>query len=558
MRDQSNKKLIRGEKTMRKTIAIAAMTAMLTLGTAAAAFANHSTDTQNSGGNDDPTSINYNANYNINQWGDRGTTGYGTAEQKYVQTIAEGMYSNNCAKCHGGKKDGTGYKTRQRGPHGGYTTQTKNCQTCHTIHYVGPSTSAYANGKLLLPGATVTAVCNYCHDLTATAQGPYNMGGVNSLDTQRTIDGTPTGTKRVAAHRVVGLTVYGQTWSNPYNNIPGGDNTTGGGAAIRTGAGSVNPAQGRLSTTNFTCDSCHTPHGVAGATVKSYLGDSHVKNGVTQLYSGNTAVDGVLPYIDWMEAVDYNLTNRLLKKTPNGVTYSVYNEYNAGWCASCHEGRDNNHGGALNHPVDVTAPGYTYLNDMKFFDDDYADLAAWLAAPTTDPAGNPSTIQKEIDAGNPVTIKGLILTEKGIEDGKTLADLEAEDNKTFYAGRYATSGPNAGKYVLSSSVSGFKVKGDPRSMKQYALTDSDALTIDGTTQSAKKRIDGNFQKIDAFRGKGPACQQCHGSAREVEALFNEHSNPANMSFPHVSKNQDLLVETGDDFCTNCHGLDNLP
>lgn len=534
----TTKKIIRGEQKMRKILAVACMTAMLTIGGAAAAFANHNTAAGNTGGQStDPTLNTYNANVGVENWGDRGKN---PVDGAYRQDIPAGSYSGNCAKCHGLNKNGSnsGYKTRQRGPHGGYTTQTKNCQTCHTVHVAKPY------GQLLLPGETVTAVCNYCHDLTQTAQGPYNMLGVTSVDTAK---------NKVAAHRVVGLKVYTGAsaawgdWRNltPYKSIPGGDNTTGGPADLRATAGGVNNAQGRLSGTFFTCDSCHTPHGIAGATVKSYLGDSHVKNGITQLYATSGDPSSFLANA---EGLDYNLTNRLLKKTPNGVAYAVYDEYSAGWCAACHEGRDNDHVGVLNHPVDESAKGYTYINKASFIaGSGFANLNDWLASATTDLKGNATTIQKMIDAGNPVTLRALVGTDARIYDGTwTKAS-------TFYSGRYS-----GGTFNPTSSWTGAILKGDVRDQSPYALTDSDALTIDPGTNAAEERAAGNWQPITAFRGVGPSCQQCHASARDVEELFNEHDNPANMTFPHVSKNQDLLVETADDFCTNCHGLDNLP
>jgi hypothetical protein len=71
-------------------------------------------------------------------------------------------------------------------------------------------------------------------------------------------------------------------------------------------------------------------------------------------------------------------------------------------------------------------------------------------------------------------------------------------------------------------------------------------------------------------GHSPVCQQCHGDVRAVgdtaegsvvasEAFAvttadggNSADNPRFQVFPHESSNAGLLVETGNDLCTNCH------
>lgn len=74
----------------------------------------------------------------------------------------------------------------------------------------------------------------------------------------------------------------------------------------------------------------------------------------------------------------------------------------------------------------------------------------------------------------------------------------------------------------------------------------------------------------------PICQQCHEDGRNVGDLTlgriaaqevftvttsdggSGGDNPRFQTFPHESQNPGLLIETGDDLCTNCHHPDQLP
>lgn len=66
----------------------------------------------------------------------------------------------------------------------------------------------------------------------------------------------------------------------------------------------------------------------------------------------------------------------------------------------------------------------------------------------------------------------------------------------------------------------------------------------------------------------PLCQQCHEDSRNVMAAFRadysdpdpigEGYNPRYLTFPHQSTNPNLLVETNDDLCVNCHLVAELP
>ncbi len=76
-----------------------------------------------------------------------------------------------CVECHGADEGWTSTTTvepTRKGPHGGYTTGTQKCATCHTIHM------APAGSVMLLPAATIKDTCNSCHDGTG-GNGVYGV-----------------------------------------------------------------------------------------------------------------------------------------------------------------------------------------------------------------------------------------------------------------------------------------------------------------------------------------------------------------------------------------------
>ncbi|MFU8891114.1 MAG: cytochrome c3 family protein, partial [Anaerosomatales bacterium] len=213
-----------------------------------------------------------------------------------------------CADCHGREADEsteTVAPTR-KGPHGGYTSGTRKCATCHSVH------DAPAGGVLLLPAATVKATCETCHDGTGGA-------GVYGVVKARTDMEQP-----AASHRVEAT-----------STIPGGDGDTGG-SAIGTFSG-----QGGT----LTCSDCHSPHD--SNTVEPFTGD-RLRASVTS---------------DTVYAAEK--TNRLLKQMPSSAETSV-SVYGAGWCATCHKGRVGQHGedsGLMqSHPVQDSDEEYFYDN----------------------------------------------------------------------------------------------------------------------------------------------------------------------------------------------------
>lgn len=211
----------------------------------------------------------------------------------------------NCNDCHGlesGVTSPTVSPTRT-GPHGGYSTGTRKCETCHTIH------QAASGGVKLLPAATIQATCSTCHDGTG-GNGVYGVLAARGV--------TPEARHRIGATNIV------------YGGDPGG------GDAARAFSDTVTDPSGYL-----TCSDCHSPH--AANTVAVFTGDR------------------------WRQAGDDPtsvLTNRLLKKQPTSSP-DVVTTYGAGWCAGCHQGRKYESGGSVvNHPVEVESgtPGVDYFD----------------------------------------------------------------------------------------------------------------------------------------------------------------------------------------------------
>ncbi len=132
-----------------------------------------------------------------------------------------------CESCHGITSPTT---ADSGGPHGGYTTTTNKCATCHSVH-LAPA------GYMLLPAATVKGTCETCHDGTG-GKGVY--GVVKAF----------TGAAPASGHAV-----------EVTNMIPGGDPSTGSTATV-----TFSGASGYL-----TCSDCHSPHG--NNLVEPFTGD---------------------------------------------------------------------------------------------------------------------------------------------------------------------------------------------------------------------------------------------------------------------------------------------
>lgn len=210
-----------------------------------------------------------------------------------------------CVDCHGlesGFTSPTVAPTR-KGPHGGYTTGTQKCETCHTLH-------GAQGARMLLPEITIEATCNTCHDGTGG-------GGVYGVIKQRT-GSEPAGT----GHRV------GTSSQSFRVLVPGGDPA---GGAIEY---SFTGERGAM-----TCTDCHDPHDAR--TVAPFVGDR-------KRSAGDTLTS--LP------------TDRLLKQRPtSSETTATY--YGSDWCQTCHKGsHTTGSSGFYSHSVadTRTAPGWWY------------------------------------------------------------------------------------------------------------------------------------------------------------------------------------------------------
>lgn len=196
----------------------------------------------------------------------------------------------DCTACH---NDDISYPAFSYGPHGAYSTTSRKCSLCHQVHDA-------VGGVALLPGPTVKATCETCHDGTGG-------GGVYGAIKART------GSDPAGGHRV-----------DITNIIPGGSALTG----QETTATFVGE-DGMLG-----CDDCHSPHD--GDTVNPFQGERFRGAGDTMF--------GMQFYPETPP------TSKLLKRQPTTALTAV-DEYGSDWCAGCHAGRSS--GGVIhNHPVD--------------------------------------------------------------------------------------------------------------------------------------------------------------------------------------------------------------
>ena len=313
-------------------------------------------------------------------------------------TIADNPAGGVCTDCHGaafdGELTGPGYTAGENsGPHDGYTTTTRKCATCHSVH------KSPADSILLLPAATIVETCETCHDGT----GGWGVYGVVAARGGTVPDN--------ARH---GIFLEDGSFSST-NVIPGGDPTTGGSRTMDFSG----PDGGLI------CTDCHSPHG--SGLVEPFLGE---RRRIRQ---------GTPP----------PMSTKLLRSSPTGATTSE-NEYGSDWCLTCHAGRDS--GGAVhNHPVEsaTTWPS----DDSRFVYDRLAILDSDTSTRGTligKLAGTPPTVDESSQlhhlsgrmnlAGNrgflmpwPRTLQQdghLPICQQCHEDSREVGDLAADGSGT--------------------------------------------------------------------------------------------------------------------------------
>lgn len=207
-----------------------------------------------------------------------------------------------CIVCHAthNKLGAAGAK----GPHGLYSTTSKRCDACHSLHDAG--------GDKLLAGATVTASCNTCHD------GTGGKGAYGAIFARTGVDPQAIG----GGHAVDTTSV-----------VPGGDAASGGSATMSfVGLGGM-----------LGCDDCHSPHD--SQTVTAFPSERWRTTFPINISTGTK-------------------TSKLLRQHPGDTTGTAVTAYGSDWCLACHQGRGS---GTVvhNHPVDsalTTTTPFTYAN----------------------------------------------------------------------------------------------------------------------------------------------------------------------------------------------------
>ncbi len=187
-------------------------------------------------------------------------------------------------------------------------------------------------------------------------------------------------------------------------------------------------------------------------------------------------------------------SSKLLKRRPSSATSSTA-EYGSDWCGACHKGRLSGLGMPNNHPVDSAL-----LTSTPFY---YANVALLSS-----------------DSSTSVTVMGPM---GGV--------------RSVLTSFVATNGGNRG-YLMP---------------------------LPGGARTAQQQ------------GHYPICQQCHEDSRNCGTLSADgqvaraaasvvtsidgnvaSDNPRFQNFPHETQNARMMVEQGDDLCTNCHPVGILP
>ena len=375
----------------------------------------------------------------------------------------------NCDGCHTFAPDGTnnpGYPNgtpdfpfkgefAQRGPHGIYTSSTRRCPMCHTLHDA-PTANA------MLPGATVKATCFTCHD------GTQGYGVYGTIQAR-------TGSPAPGGHGI-----------ETTNVVPGGDAATGGSATTIVFRGSG----------NLTCSDCHSPHG--RNTVQAFTGERiRVRSIMRPVYS-----------------------SKLLKKQPTGAPSPV-DYYGSDWCAGCHQGRTSS-GAAHRHPVETRATrplDYYYYSRLALYE---VPSVLWYSWQNGTPAALTNTNARIGAVGN---LHVYFDPRHPIPRTSVLHEVRHENSPWLMA--YPRSPLHAGHAPICQQC-----HEDTRECGE--------LSADGTTVTV---VSEGVYGLDADG---------------LPQSWTKITNPRFQNFPHETENANMLVETGDNLCLNCHPSGVLP
>jgi hypothetical protein len=206
------------------------------------------------------------------------------------------------------------------------------------------------------------------------------------------------------------------------------------------------------------------------------------------------------------QSVPNYTTSRLLKQTPTGADTAA-GEYGSDWCLGCHKGRNSDSMTVHNHPVETVVSA--------------APLTAFIYRSVARLASDEATSVTEIG-----TLGGL--TTRGDNHWDYPPQVGA-DNRGFLM-PYPRTAQQAGHLPICQQC-----HEDARSVG--------ALTGDGSIGDANPTV---VEYADAVTWDGTAW------------VNSVNDNPRFQNFPHETANDNMLVETGDDLCLNCHPSTALP
>lgn len=216
------------------------------------------------------------------------------------------------------------------------------------------------------------------------------------------------------------------------------------------------------------------------------------------------------------DCIEVPYSNRLLKKRPTGATADVA-VYGSDWCLACHKGRLDT-AAVHNHPVDSATS-----NADPFY---YERVVAFY--------GGAAGAQQPLNAlGSTGGVGGPVASTHAYSPaGKTVLDIK-----------------HLGSHLMPYPRVPLQIGHAPICQQCHEDTrDCGELTADGTAVIAA---------VEDVRGENLF------KYAEADGETGGDSNPATpnprfQNFPHETESSNLLVETGDDLCLNCHPTGQLP